>query len=73
MPQGKHPLCYCSTLPGTPCDWCSGLRVADISDYRSYLEHVRLKVSEHLDACEEAQYTDLQDETDLLNWIAQRS
>ena len=39
----KHLLCYCSTLPGTPCDFCSGIRVGTLDDYRDtlrpYVEH----------------------------------
>lgn len=27
-------LCYCSSLPGTPCDFCSGLREATPDLYK---------------------------------------
>lgn len=36
--QAKHPLCYCSQLGGSTCDFCSGLRQGTIDDYRSSLE-----------------------------------
>ena len=33
----KHLLCYCSSLPGTPCDFCAGTRVGTLDDYRDAL------------------------------------
>lgn len=32
--SGKHPLCYCSSLPGSKCDFCTGLRKGTVDDYK---------------------------------------
>lgn len=29
-----HPLCYCSSLPGSTCDFCSGLRQGTVDDFQ---------------------------------------
>ena len=42
MPKLKHLLCYCRSLPSTPCDYCSGMRHGTEDDYRSLLASYRL-------------------------------
>ena len=39
--KAKHDLCYCSSLPGSVCDFCSGLRLGTVDDYRSVAEWKR--------------------------------
>ena len=34
LDEEKHPPCYCSSLPGSKCDFCSGLRKGTIDDFR---------------------------------------
>src|SRR5438874_561130 len=34
----KHQLCYCSSLPGSKCDFCSGRRKGTLDDYKSLLK-----------------------------------
>jgi hypothetical protein len=54
MATTKHPLCYCSQLGGSTCDFCSGLRTATKDDYRSTLQWLQ------------KEYKDLVDEVDTV-------